>query len=51
MNAPKIQALGVTQQGSPTRWKATGYAVVCRVEMPMKGRSPWNLPCSITSRN
>jgi hypothetical protein len=25
MNGPKIQALGVTQQGSATRWKATGY--------------------------
>jgi len=25
MNTPKIQALGITQQGSPTRWKATGY--------------------------
>src|SRR2546426_1998342 len=25
MNAPKIQALGITQQGSSTRWKATGY--------------------------
>jgi hypothetical protein len=24
-NTPKIQALGITQQGSPTRWKATGY--------------------------
>jgi hypothetical protein len=22
---PKIQALGITQEGSPTRWKATGY--------------------------
>jgi hypothetical protein len=25
MNRPKIQALGITQQGSPTRWKASGY--------------------------
>jgi hypothetical protein len=25
MTPPKIQALGVTQEGSPTRWKATGY--------------------------
>jgi hypothetical protein len=25
MNTPKIQALGITQQGSSTRWKATGY--------------------------
>jgi hypothetical protein len=25
MNTPKIQALGITQQGSPTRWKAIGY--------------------------
>jgi len=25
MNTPKIQALGIAQQGSPTRWKATGY--------------------------
>jgi hypothetical protein len=25
MTAPKIQALGITQQGSSTRWKATGY--------------------------
>ena len=25
MTTPKIQALGITQQGSPTRWKATGY--------------------------
>jgi hypothetical protein len=25
MNTPRIQALGITQQGSPTRWKATGY--------------------------
>jgi hypothetical protein len=25
MNTPKIQALGIVQQGSPTRWKATGY--------------------------
>jgi hypothetical protein len=22
---PKTQALGITQQGSPTRWKASGY--------------------------
>ena len=25
MNTPKIQALGITQEGSATRWKATGY--------------------------
>jgi hypothetical protein len=25
MNDPKIQALGITQEASPTRWKATGY--------------------------
>jgi hypothetical protein len=25
MNRPKIQALGITQQGSSARWKATGY--------------------------
>jgi hypothetical protein len=25
MAMPLIQALGITQQGSPTRWKATGY--------------------------
>ena len=25
MTPPKIQGLGVTQEGSPTRWKATGY--------------------------
>jgi hypothetical protein len=25
MTPPKIQALGITQQGSPTSWKATGY--------------------------
>ena len=25
MSTPKIQALGITQEGSPTRWKATGY--------------------------
>ena len=25
MTTPKIQALGITQQGSSTRWKATGY--------------------------
>jgi hypothetical protein len=25
MNSPKIQALGITQEGSSTRWKATGY--------------------------
>jgi len=24
-NTPKIQALGITQEGSSTRWKATGY--------------------------
>ena len=27
MTPPKIQALGITQQGSPTRWKATGDVV------------------------
>jgi hypothetical protein len=27
MTPPTIQALGVTQEGSPTRWKATGYVV------------------------
>ncbi len=26
MTPPKIQGLGVTQEGAPTRWKATGYA-------------------------
>jgi hypothetical protein len=25
MTPPKIQALGITQEGSPTRWKATGH--------------------------
>ncbi len=25
MNTPQIQALGITQEGSSTRWKATGY--------------------------
>jgi hypothetical protein len=25
MTAPKIQALGITQEGSTTRWRATGY--------------------------
>jgi hypothetical protein len=25
MTPPKIQALGITQEGSPTRWRATGY--------------------------
>jgi hypothetical protein len=25
MTAPTIQALGITQQWSTTRWKATGY--------------------------
>jgi len=25
MNIPKIQALGIVQQGSPSRWKARGY--------------------------
>jgi hypothetical protein len=25
MNIPKIQALGITQEGSSTRWKASGY--------------------------
>jgi hypothetical protein len=25
MTTPKIQALGITQHGSPTCWKATGY--------------------------
>jgi hypothetical protein len=24
MTIPKIQALGITQDGSPTRWRATG---------------------------
>ena len=24
MTTPKIQALGITQEGAPTRWKATG---------------------------
>jgi hypothetical protein len=24
MTLPKIHALGITQEGSPTRWKATG---------------------------
>jgi hypothetical protein len=25
MTPPTIQALGVTQEGSPSRWRATGY--------------------------
>lgn len=25
MTPPKIHALGITQDGSPTRWRATGY--------------------------
>jgi hypothetical protein len=25
MTIPKIPALGIVQQGAPTRWKATGY--------------------------
>jgi hypothetical protein len=25
MTTPKIQALGIVQQGSPSRWKARGY--------------------------
>jgi hypothetical protein len=25
MTPPKVQALGITQEGSPTRWNATGY--------------------------
>lgn len=25
MTTPRIQALGITQEGAPTRWKATGY--------------------------
>jgi hypothetical protein len=25
MNPPWIHALGITQEGAPTRWKATGY--------------------------
>jgi hypothetical protein len=25
MNTPKIEGLGIVQDGSPTRWKATGY--------------------------
>ncbi len=25
MTPPKIQALGITQEGAPTRWKATGF--------------------------
>jgi hypothetical protein len=25
MTPPTIQALGITQEGAPTRWKATGY--------------------------
>jgi hypothetical protein len=25
MTTPRIQALGITQEGSPTRWKASGY--------------------------
>jgi hypothetical protein len=25
MTPPEIQALGITQEGAPTRWKARGY--------------------------
>ncbi len=25
MTPPKIQGLGITQEGTPTRWRATGY--------------------------
>jgi hypothetical protein len=25
MTSPTIQALGITQEGDPTRWRATGY--------------------------
>jgi hypothetical protein len=25
MTTPKIQALGITQEGAPTRWKVTDY--------------------------
>jgi hypothetical protein len=25
MTTPKIKALGITQEGATTRWKATGY--------------------------
>jgi hypothetical protein len=25
MNTPTIQALGITQEGDPTRWRARGY--------------------------
>jgi len=25
MTPPQIQALGITQEGSPTRWRATGH--------------------------
>ena len=25
MTTPKIQGLGITQEGLPTNWKATGY--------------------------
>ena len=25
MNSPKIEALGITQEGAKTRWRATGY--------------------------
>ena len=25
MTTPEIQALGITQEGDPTRWHATGY--------------------------
>jgi hypothetical protein len=28
MTTPTIQALGITQEGAPTRWKARGYVVV-----------------------
>jgi hypothetical protein len=27
MSTPKIQALGITQEGSPTNWKASGYVI------------------------
>jgi hypothetical protein len=27
---PKIQALGTTQEGSPTRWRATGHVEALR---------------------
>ena len=28
MIPPKIKGLGITQEGAPTRWKATGYVEV-----------------------